>query len=87
MLILQMEETQCLASLSHYRQLLKKFASIVRGFKIGVTKNARLIHSGFEWQPRFHDHIIRDDKSFQNISIYIINNPINWQKNNFFKPE
>jgi len=42
----------------------KNLASIIRGFKIGVTKNARLIHLDFQWQSRFHDHIIRNDKSF-----------------------
>ncbi|MEA1786425.1 transposase [Arenibacter sp. GZD96] len=63
----------------------KNLASIIRGFKIGVTKNARLIHPDFQWQSRFHDHIIRDDKSFQNISNYIINNPANWKGDKFFK--
>ena len=36
----------------------KNLASIIRGFKMGVTKNARQIHAGFEWQARFYDHII-----------------------------
>jgi len=62
----------------------KNLASIIRGFKIGVTKNARLIHPDFQWQSRFHDHIIRNEKSYQRISNYIINNPIRWQKDNFF---
>lgn len=38
----------------------KNLSSIIRGFKIGVTKNARLINPDFGWQSRFHDHIIRD---------------------------
>jgi putative transposase len=63
----------------------KNLASVVRGFKIGVTKNARSVHADFEWQSRFHDHIIRDDKSFQKISDYIINNPAHWQEDKFFK--
>lgn len=40
------------------------------------TINARQINPDFAWQPRFHDHIIRDDKSYQNISEYIFNNPL-----------
>ena len=36
----------------------KNLASIIRGFKIGVTKNARQINPDFQWQARFHDHII-----------------------------
>ncbi len=62
----------------------KNLASIIRGFKIGVTKNARKINSEFVWQPRYHDHIIRNDKSFENISNYIINNPKNWNKDKFY---
>ena len=63
----------------------KNLASIIRGFKIGVTKNARLIYPDFQWQPRFHDRIIRDDKSYQTISDYIINNPANWRNDKFFQ--
>jgi hypothetical protein len=37
-------------------------ASIVRGYKTGVTKNARKINPVFAWQSRFYDHIIRDEK-------------------------
>src|SRR5690606_5164339 len=58
----------------------KNLASIIRGFKIGVTKNARLINPDFAWQPRYHDHIIRNDKSFYQISKYIKNNPKNWSE-------
>ena len=61
----------------------KNLASIIRGFKIGVTKNARLINPNFAWQPRYHDHIIRNDESFQKISEYIINNPLNWSSDQF----
>lgn len=61
----------------------KNLASIVRGFKIGVVKNARPIHSDFAWQPRFHDHIIRNNISFNRIQKYIINNPSNWNKDKF----
>lgn len=61
----------------------KNLASIIRGFKIGVTKNARTIKSDFTWQPRYHDHIIRNDESFHRITEYIINNPLNWSADQF----
>lgn len=61
----------------------KNLASIIRGFKIGVTQNARLINPDFAWQPRYHDHIIRNDESFQKISEYIKNNPANWSEDQF----
>lgn len=63
----------------------KNLASIIRGFKIGVTKNARLINPNFAWQARYHDHIIRNQESHQRISNYIVNNPRNWQEDTFYK--
>lgn len=69
----------------------KNLASIIRGFKIGVTKNARQyqktqnkVSISFSWQPRYHDHIIRNHKAYQNISNYIINNPNNWKEDTFY---
>jgi len=62
----------------------QNLASIIRGFKIGVTKYANEINAVFSWQPRFHDHIIRNDKSFQNIRNYIRNNPKKWNDDQFF---
>ena len=59
----------------------ENLASIVRGYKIGVKKFAKTIYPGFAWQPRYHDHIIRDIKSFERIEEYIINNPRNWYGN------
>ena len=38
----------------------KNLASVIRGFKTGVTKNARLVNPDFSWHPRYHDHIIRN---------------------------
>ncbi len=62
----------------------KNIASIIRGFKVGVTKNAKHIDSEFKWQARFHDHIIRNEKSFDNIQNYIINNPLKWKEDTFY---
>ncbi|NEW82843.1 MAG: hypothetical protein GZ094_10835 [Mariniphaga sp.] len=45
----------------------KNLASIIRGFKSSVTINARKINANFGWQSRFHDHIIRNEESFQRI--------------------
>jgi len=41
-------------------------------------------HKYFKWQSRFHDHIIRNEQSYQTISEYIINNPFKWKDDNFF---
>lgn len=61
----------------------KNLASIIRGYKSAVKKYATMNNINFAWQTRFHDHIIRDGKSFDNISNYIKNNPLNWTEDQF----
>ncbi len=62
-------------------------SSIIGSYKSAVSKHANRLKLEFQWQTRFHDHIIRDDKSFQKISEYIINNPVYWKDDKFYKPE
>jgi putative transposase len=62
----------------------KNLSSIMRGYKSAVTTCARKNDILFQWQPRFHDHIIRSVDEYKRISDYIINNPTNWQKDKFF---
>ena len=80
-------ETQDLASLpavkNHFGPQSRNLASIIRGFKSGVKKFATINGIDFAWQTRFHDRIIRDEPAFQNISLYIKNNPIKWQMDEF----
>ena len=58
--------------------------SIVRGYKIGVTKSARLTDSRFAWQARYHDHIIRTVDAHRRIAWYIRNNPRKWSEDRFY---
>lgn len=62
----------------------KNLGSIIRGFKSSVTIQARILEPSFAWQPRFHDHVVRDAKSFSRISAYIINNPKKWNEDKFY---
>ena len=55
-------------------------SSILRGFKSAVAIRARQINPTFAWQERFHDSIIRDKRSLNNVRRYIRNNPQNWKK-------
>jgi putative transposase len=61
----------------------KNLASIIRGFKSSVTTYARKNNIPFDWQPRYHDHIIRTGADYDRISNYIINNPTNWENDTF----
>ncbi|MBK8805768.1 MAG: transposase [Bacteroidales bacterium] len=62
-------------------------SSMVGSYKSAVTKHANRLGFEFKWQSSFHEHIIRDDKSFQTISDYIENNPVHWEKDKFFNPK
>ena len=63
---------------------LKNLASVVRGFKSAVTHHARSVHFAFAWQTRFHDRIIRNQKEYQRIAEYIVNNPSRWTDDQFY---
>ena len=84
-------ETQDLASLRNQEHLTTKsknkfgpqsrnLASVVRGFKIGVSKKSRQLHPDFSWQARYHDRIIRNWLEHLKIARYIENNPRNWDE-------
>jgi REP element-mobilizing transposase RayT len=62
----------------------QNLASVVRGFKIGVTKYARQHNLPFKWQPRYHEHIIRNMDELYFITDYIENNVANWEKDKFY---
>ena len=55
----------------------------IRWYKGRVAFEIHKINAGFAWQSRFHDHIIRDDKSFERITNYIKNNPAKWSDDKF----
>lgn len=50
-------------------------ASIVRGYKIGVTMISKTICPEFKWQRLYHDRIIRNENEYQRIIRYIELNP------------
>jgi putative transposase len=60
-------------------------SKIIRWYKGRTAFESRKINIDFAWQSRFHDHIIRNEESFQTISEYITNNPSNWCKDQFYK--
>ena len=55
--------------------------SIVRGFKIGVTKWFRAntdLHS--IWQRNYHEHVVRNEEELAAIREYILANPARWNE-------
>jgi len=53
----------------------------VNAFK---TTTSKYIHQNgcqrFKWQRSFYDHIIKNEKTFNSIQNYIINNPVKWNR-------
>jgi putative transposase len=53
---------------------------IIRYFKAKTTK---MLHEegleNFRWQRLYYDHIVRNNRSLDNIRYYIINNPLKWE--------
>ncbi len=58
----------------------KSLGYIIRWFKSKVKFESDKIEPGFQWQSRFYDRIIRDEKEFYFIKNYIDNNPVNYKK-------
>src|SRR5450759_4000129 len=59
--------------------------AIVRGYKSSVTKQLNLLNIGYTvWQRNYHEHIIRNEKSYLRISEYIVNNPAKWGDDKFY---
>ncbi|MDO9081526.1 MAG: transposase [Desulfuromonadales bacterium] len=58
----------------------RTIGSVVRGFKIGVTKWMRQAHPIHAvWQRNYWEHIIREEVELEQIREYIRNNPVRWE--------
>ncbi|HGO5824538.1 TPA: transposase [Mannheimia haemolytica] len=86
--------------LGKFKSPKQTIGSIVRGFKISVIKQLKdeyrrgelqfaptnaLYAMDFNiWQRNYYEHIIRNEKSFDEIVNYIQNNPLNWERDCFY---
>ncbi|MDX2128120.1 MAG: transposase [Chloroherpetonaceae bacterium] len=60
---------------------------IIRWYKGRCSFEIRKINPDFQWQSRFHDHIIRNPKEYTRIHHYIIANPLNWENDSFYQSD
>jgi putative transposase len=58
---------------------IKPLTELMGAYKTTVSKRIHLAgcHE-FKWQRSYYEHIIRDEYSYNNITKYIIENPIHW---------
>ncbi|MBS1647246.1 MAG: hypothetical protein JST67_07890, partial [Bacteroidetes bacterium] len=83
---------------SSFHRLPKSISSFVGGFKSAINSKMddhidernltipKYNRNNHFFQPNYHDHIIRGNKSYERIKNYIINNPRNWDNDKFNKP-
>jgi REP element-mobilizing transposase RayT len=74
---------------NEYQKIIPhSIGSIIRGFKTGATKWFRN-NTNIEkiWLRNYYEHIIRNEPSYEQIANYIIENPDNWKKDDFYKCE
>ncbi|MFA5432597.1 MAG: transposase [Candidatus Paceibacterota bacterium] len=79
---------------SFYR-MPKSISSFVGGFKSAINSKIddyidkhnltipKYNRNNHFFQPNYHDHIIRNNQSYEKIKNYIINNPRNWDDDTF----
>jgi REP element-mobilizing transposase RayT len=58
---------------------------VVGGVKRAVTMAARNMAAPFDWQSRYHDHLIRNNEEENRIADYIDGNVINWALDRFYE--
>jgi REP element-mobilizing transposase RayT len=59
----------------------QSLSTITSGFKSGVANRVNDLRGtpGADfWQRRFHDHVVRNEKEWEEIASYILFNPVNW---------
>lgn len=62
--------------------------AIINQFKSKTTKEYNFGYDGTRislWQPRFYEHIIRNDCELLKTREYIINNPMKWYKDEYYR--
>ena len=79
-------ETWRAASLRDIANLQGWLSVVIGGLKSSITRFANENALDFAWQPRFHDHIVRDTPEMNRIANYIENNVANWKDDEFYTP-
>ena len=65
---------------------IKSLSELVGAYKTTSSKQIHLAgFYSFAWQRSFHDHIIRNDASYERISNYIETNHERWNTDTFFE--
>ncbi|MBE6341755.1 MAG: hypothetical protein E7069_13675 [Bacteroidales bacterium] len=72
------------ASLQRFGPQSGNLGAVVRGIKSAVTRFACENGIPFAWQPRYYDHIVRNQNDMNRIAEYIEQNPAKWETDCFY---
>lgn len=64
--------------------------TIVRSFKSAVTKQINTYRGTpgeVVWHRNYYEHVIRNEKTYTAIEGYILENPLKWQRDRFWKDD
>lgn len=56
----------------------RNLAAVIRAYKASVQRYANKNSIVFEWQSRYFDEIIEDERQLNEVRNYIVNNPMRW---------
>jgi len=59
-----------------------KLPKIIGWLRMNANKQINILRITSDqsiWQRNYYEHIIRNEQEFNRISLYIINNPTNWE--------
>nr|NQU89945.1 hypothetical protein [Bacteroidota bacterium] len=81
----QQEQPPTEQEIKQYRALRRKMIipKLLGKCQMLTSKQINIIQNtpGYKnWQPNYHDHVIRNDEEYKRIKQYIINNPKKWDK-------
>ena len=66
----------------------KSFSEIIRQLKTFSARrinHLRKMPGRAVWQRNYYEHIIRNEKSYLELSDYVINNPLRWQEDKYYE--
>jgi len=56
---------------------------LVSNYSLEIYKSRNQM-MGKLWQRSYYEHIIRDERAYENIADYIVNNPQKWEEDKFY---
>jgi REP element-mobilizing transposase RayT len=63
--------------------IIGAYKSLVSNYSLEIYKSRNQM-MGKLWQRSYHEHIIRDERAYENIADYIVNNPQKWEEDKFY---